>query len=38
MKLYSYAKCSTCRKAIVWLQERGIGVDPIDITAQPATV
>jgi len=38
MKLYSYAKCSTCRKAIVWLQERGIGVDPIDITAQPPTV
>ena len=38
MKLYSYAKCSTCRKAIAWLQERGIGVDPIDITAQPPTV
>ena len=38
MKLYSYAKCSTCRKAIAWLQERGIAVDPIDITLQPPSV
>ncbi len=38
MKLYSYAKCSTCRKAIAWLRERGIRVDPIDITLQPPSV
>jgi arsenate reductase len=38
MKLYSYAKCSTCRKAIAWLQERGVRVDAIDITAQPPTL
>lgn len=46
MKLYSYPRCSTCRKAIAWLQSRGHSpsVDPpspdqqlelIDITLQP---
>lgn len=35
MKLYSYASCSTCRKATAWLRERGIAVEPIDITLQP---
>jgi len=35
MKLYSYAQCSTCRKAIAWLKERGISAAPIDITATP---
>jgi arsenate reductase len=34
MKLYSYPKCSTCRKAISWLAERGIKIDPIDITIE----
>ena len=24
MKLYSYPRCSTCRKAIAWLQARGL--------------
>lgn len=38
MKLYSYASCSTCRKAIAWLKERGIAAEPIDITSQPPTV
>ena len=37
MKLYSYARCSTCRKAIAWLGEKGVAVDPIDITSQPPT-
>jgi len=35
MKLYSYARCSTCRKAISWLNERGLRPEPVDITAQP---
>lgn len=35
MKLYSYAGCSTCRKALAWLAERGVSVDPIEITSQP---
>lgn len=35
MKLYSYAQCSTCRKAISWLRERGIAITPIDITVTP---
>lgn len=38
MKLYSYASCSTCRKALQWLAQRGIVVDSIDITLQPPTV
>ncbi len=47
MKLYSYPRCSTCRKAIAWLQSRGLdptagaqvgssaNVALIDITVQP---
>lgn len=37
MKLYSYSSCSTCRKALSWLNERGRGVEVIDITQQPPT-
>lgn len=35
MKLYSYPRCSTCRRAIAWLQANGLEVAPIDITLQP---
>ena len=43
MKLYSYPRCSTCRKAIAWLQSRGHRpaesrehqLELIDITLQP---
>ena len=38
MKLYSYPKCSTCRKALSWLAERGIKIDPIDITIEPPSL
>jgi arsenate reductase len=38
VKLYSYPRCSTCRKAIAWLQERGITVEPIDITSHPPSL
>lgn len=37
MKLYQYPKCSTCRKAIKFLEERGIEYESIDITQQPPT-
>jgi len=44
LKLYSYPRCSTCRKAITWLQSRGHHpavatpdqqLEIIDITQQP---
>ncbi|MCP9928128.1 arsenate reductase family protein [Cyanobium sp. CH-040] len=38
MKLYSYPRCGTCRKALAWLRNQGLSVDPIDIidiTVQP---
>ena len=38
-RLYSYTGCSTCRKALAWLAERGIRpgdqLDVIDITLSP---
>jgi arsenate reductase len=35
MKLYSYPRCSTCRKAIAWLDSRQLAPEVIDITQQP---
>jgi arsenate reductase len=44
LKIYSYPRCSTCRKAITWLQSRGHHpavatpdqqLELIDITQQP---
>lgn len=35
MKLYQYPKCSTCRKAIKFLNEQGIEIKSIDITEKP---
>ena len=35
MKLYSYGPCSTCRRALAWLRQQALSVDPIDITQQP---
>ena len=31
LKVYCYSKCSTCRKALKWLDESGIGHEVIDI-------
>ena len=31
MKVYCYAKCGTCRKALKWLDERQIEYEKIDI-------
>jgi arsenate reductase len=33
--VWQYPKCSTCRKAIKWLQERGVKATTPDITATP---
>ena len=35
MKLYSYSKCGTCRKAIKDLEVKKIKFDVIDITVKP---
>ncbi len=35
MKLYSYNKCGTCRKAIKFLQDKKIKFELIDITETP---
>lgn len=33
--VYHYPKCSTCRKALAWLDARGIAHDRIDLVAKP---
>ena len=38
MRLYSYASCSTCQKALNWLAQQGHSVETIDITQQPPTL
>ena len=35
MKFYGYNRCSTCRKASAWLQERGWAPEVLDITIHP---
>lgn len=35
IRLYSYGACSTCRKALAWLNQQAIAVELIDITVQP---
>lgn len=34
MKVYCYAKCSTCKKALKWLDEAGIAYELYDIKEQ----
>jgi len=31
MKVYCYSKCTTCKKALKWLDEQGINYELIDI-------
>jgi arsenate reductase (glutaredoxin) len=38
LRVYSYAACSTCRKALRWLQEQGLDADVIDITLHPPSL
>lgn len=35
IKVYQYPKCSTCRKALKWLDERGVEYEEVDIVANP---
>ena len=35
VKVYQYPKCSTCRKALKWLDERGVDYQSIDIVERP---
>ena len=35
MKLYTYAKCGTCRKAVAWLKARGIDPEEMPIRERP---
>ena len=42
LRLYSYPQCSTCRKALQWLSERGLtpaaGLELVDITQTPPSL
>lgn len=38
MKLYSFPRCSTCRKAIAWLSARQLAAEMLDITEQPPSI
>ena len=35
LRVWSYSRCSTCRKALAWLEQQGIEVTVIDITETP---
>lgn len=35
IKVYQYPKCSTCRKALKWLDGRQVSYDSIDIVTTP---
>lgn len=37
LKVYHYSNCGTCRKALKWLDARGILYTDIDITEKPPT-
>lgn len=36
-KVYQYARCSTCKKALKWLDAKKVSYDSVDITATPPT-
>lgn len=38
IRVYSYAGCSTCRKALAWLRERDLSAEILDITTQAPTL
>jgi arsenate reductase len=35
LTVYQYPKCSTCRKALAWLEKHGIAHDRVDIVTSP---
>jgi arsenate reductase len=38
IKIYSYEKCSTCKKALSWLREREVQAQVLPIVEQPPSV
>tara|TARA_Y100001968_G_scaffold313226_1_gene337208 strand:+ start:714 stop:1082 length:369 start_codon:yes stop_codon:yes gene_type:complete len=38
LRLYSYPSCSSCRKAISWLDERNISFDLVNIADNPPSL
>jgi arsenate reductase len=37
LTVYQYPKCSTCRKALAWLDAQGIAHERVDIVTAPPT-
>ncbi|MEN9809459.1 MAG: hypothetical protein RLZZ488_1026 [Pseudomonadota bacterium] len=37
VKVYSYEKCSTCKKALGWLKARGVDAEVLPIVEKPPT-
>jgi arsenate reductase len=37
-KVYQYPKCSTCRKALKWLDGKGIAYEKTDLVATPPSL
>ena len=35
IRIYQYPKCSTCRKALKWLEQKGVSFEAADLVAQP---
>ena len=35
LRVWSYARCSTCRKALAWLEQQGVPHDVVEITENP---
>ena len=35
IKVFSYSRCSTCRKALAWLDANNFNYEVVDITASP---
>jgi len=35
LKVYSYSRCTTCRKALAWLKAQGFIAEVVDITILP---
>lgn len=38
LKVYEYAKCSTCQKALKFLEKKKVSYEKIDITSQPPSL
>ncbi|NBO39147.1 arsenate reductase family protein [bacterium] len=38
IKVYSYEKCSTCKKALTWLRDRGVKAEVLPIVETPPSL